>query len=782
MLKPLLIVVFLLSCFFESWSQITDKTMELKAFSDRQRADFERKKTEAVRILTEKNLPTKSSADDESPYEIFYFDKGKPQYMHTHNAQGAQLIKSSELYNGGGAGLNLSGQGITLGIWDQSRVRSEHQELSGRVTQIDGATANSSHATHVAGTLAASGVNATAKGMSYNATLHAHDWNFDNNEMATAGLNGLNVSQHSYGYITGWHHGNFSGQSGWHWFGDPVIDQEEDFYFGYYNEYSAEWDSISYLAPEYLIVKSAGNDRGQGPASGTSHFYYDGQSNSWQSSTVTRQKDGGPDGYDCISHRGLSKNILTVGAVNGTRGMTSFSGWGPTDDGRIKPDIVAKGQGVLSCNANANDTYNTSSGTSMSGPMVSGSIGLLLEHQNNLHPGQKLLASTIKGLIIHTADEMISGHPGPDYRFGWGLMDTRRAAQTLTDRSNGDAIIVESDIFEGDTLTYDLNVNNSDSLRATLVWTDVPGTPAAPTLNGTTPMLVNDLDMRIFNDSLSFLPYILDPSQPTLSATTGDNARDNIEVINISQPQNGTYTLRITHKNQIHGEAQRFSLIISGATLTDCPILAVAPPEVDIINSSCQIDCSLAGGEIVIPNTTPCPTGSTLQFRVNAGSWSSVLPTYDQDGPPQFISTRCMCNDMPAVVSPASGGIMTSPGSCLQIVNSGDSGPGTLRHAIRCAQDGDELIYDLSNVTQSNLTQILTIDKAVSIVGNLDVGIPQINIDFTNLTGPGIIITGSTVTLEDIQINAQNNLSNEVLISINPGSLLTTKGTVELED
>ncbi len=73
---------------------------------------------------------------------------------------------------------------------------------------------------------------------------------------------------------------------------------------------------------------------------------------------------------------------MTVGAVDNTTAMSSFSGWGPTDDGRIKPDIVAKGVSVYSSLGNANNnSYASWQGTSMSGPMVSGSIGLLLEHQ-----------------------------------------------------------------------------------------------------------------------------------------------------------------------------------------------------------------------------------------------------------------------------------------------------------------------------------------------------------------------------------------------------------------
>jgi len=220
--------------------------------------------------------------------------------------------------------------------------------------------------------------------------------------MATAAAGGLKVSQHSYGYITGWR--QFG--SDWYWYGDVSISATEDYGFGFYSSATRSWDEIAHNAPNYLIVKSAGNDRGEGPAPGSFHYYWDGIA--WTGSNATRQIDGGANGYDCIPHRGNAKNILTVGAVTSSGAMSSFSSWGPTDDGRVKPDVVAKGVSVYSTMELSNNDYDYLSGTSMSGPMVSGSTGLLLQHQQNLHPGEDLLSSTVKGLIIHSADDNIS--------------------------------------------------------------------------------------------------------------------------------------------------------------------------------------------------------------------------------------------------------------------------------------------------------------------------------------------------------------------------------------
>lgn len=141
-----------------------------------------------------------------------------------------------------------------------------------------------------------------------------------------------------------------------------------------------------------------------------------------------------------------------------------------------------------------------------------------------------------------------------------------------------------------------------------------------------------------------------------------------------------------------------------------------------------------------------------------------------------------MCDDMPAIVSPSSEGIMTVPGSCLIVSDTGNAGPGTLRHCIHCAQNGDEITYDDTGVSQSFLNEQLIVDKSVTIKGQLESGLPQIQMDYNSIFGPGIIISGNQVTFENLEINTINNSSNEILIQINSGSFLTTHGEVGLED
>jgi len=95
-----------------------------------------------------------------------------------------------------------------------------------------------------------------------------------------------------------------------------------------------------------------------------------------------------------------------------------------------------------------------------------------------------------------------------------------------------------------------------------------------------------------------------------------------------------------------------------------CPTLSSAPPEVSITNSTCGSNCTLGGGSIAAPTGTPCPAGSTLQYQVNGGAWSSTLPNYTQNGPAQTVKTRCSCNSEPTMSSPESAGVSTVPGAC----------------------------------------------------------------------------------------------------------------------
>ncbi|MEQ8324961.1 MAG: S8 family serine peptidase [Vicingaceae bacterium] len=549
---------------------LTLKELALE-WANEERISKERADRQAIKM----GLPLKQVSENGEVMELIGVDKrGLLRYYMTENRDAARTISTDKVWPGGSLGFSLKGDSMSVGEWDGGAVRTSHQELTGRVTQVDGATSIIDHATHVAGTLIGAGVDSSARGMAYAANLNAYDWNSDNSEMASAAANGMLVSNHSYGSITGWRYN--SGSSRWEWWGDTTLSASEDYKFGYYSSSSQAWDLIARNAPYYLIVKSAGNDRGD---IGTATHYLPLHA-AWSSNS--RPADGGSSGYDCISTYSGSKNILTVGAVNAIPSgysspsgvvMSSFSGWGPTDDGRIKPDIVANGVGVYSSLATSNSAYASWNGTSMSSPTVTGSLVLIQQAYNNENASY-LKAASLKALTIHTADEAGSA-PGPDYIFGWGLMNTAMAVEHIAD-TTGNKDIIEASLSNGQTYSFNINVSGTSPIKATLCWTDVPGTPPSQVLNSTATMLVNDLDIRIVrnSDSTVYSPYILNPSSPSSAATTGDNFRDNVEQVFILNPSSGSYTVSITNKGTLSGgSSQAFSLVLDGGSAPAQPLV-----------------------------------------------------------------------------------------------------------------------------------------------------------------------------------------------------------------
>ena len=504
-----------------------------------------------------------------------------PVFYITNNVDAASTVSTDEVWPGGSAGLDLDGGGMTVAIWDGGAIYAAHPDFTGRLTQVDGATVVSGHSTHVAGTLIGAGdwLDPRSRGMAYAAHLKAYDWNSDTAEMAAAAAAGQLYSNHSYGIAAGWLYLGGLPPDTWWWIGGDQPGDVEDPNFGYYDAESQLWDQIAFDAPYYLIVKASGNDRTDiGPAPGELYTVIDQEGAFLFTSTLPRDADCAPAGYDCLPTHSVAKNILTVGAVDDVPGgysplsgssqvqMAPFSSWGPTDDGRIKPDVVGNGVFLISAWPDS-PFYAAAAGTSMAAPNVTGSLVLLQEHYQDLHgAGNFMLAATLKALVIHTADEA-GDATGPDYAFGWGLLNTRTAAEVITEDGN-DHQIIEGSLANGTVNTVQINITQADAVvSATLTWMDPPGTPVAPSLDPPNLMLVNDLDLRIKKGPATYMPWVLNPASPAAAATTGDNFRDNVEQVEASGGGTGTYTIEVSHKGiLLNGENQAYSLIISVTT------------------------------------------------------------------------------------------------------------------------------------------------------------------------------------------------------------------------
>jgi hypothetical protein len=523
------------------------------------RKDFETNQRIAFEMAAQKGWETHMTLPNGgNALLVGVFDDGTPKYYATYNREGAITTRANTVNTGGVAGLDLNGENMIAGVWDGGLVRESHNLLEDRVLQIDNPGSISSHATHVSGTMVGSGsqVNGQAKGMAPMAEILAYDFGADEPEMTSAASQGMILSNHSYGI---------------------PADNVPLWYIGYYDSNARNIDRIVYNAPYYLPIVAAGNDRQSGANSG----------------------DGG---YDYLTDKGVAKNNIVVAATFEVLEyedasdvfMSSFSSWGPTDDGRIKPDVSAKGVNMYSSTGASNGSYANFSGTSMSAPNVSGSLLLLQQHYNDLN-GEYMLASTLRALALHTADEA-GFAPGPDYRFGWGLLNTQRAAQVISQDGTESMIITET-LDANDVYTYTFKADGTQDISATIAWTD----PAANPLPGgnedvATPSLVNDLDLRISQDGgVTFLPWVLDVATPTAGATNGDNVVDNVEKIEINTPEAGDYIVRVSHKGQLLvNDSQVFSLVLEGISSEDfmvsttnanvltCPELQTATFDIDV--------------------------------------------------------------------------------------------------------------------------------------------------------------------------------------------------------
>jgi hypothetical protein len=528
------------------------------------RALEERQRTAVLAKAKELNVPLRVDGPGQNISELYDFRGDEPIYRKTLNVNAAISSRANLVSP---APYNLDGTGIRVGIWDEARVRTTHQELVGRVTIVDwrDSITNSVHATHVAGTVGASGVDTNAKGMAPKVNINSYDWDFDDSEMGRAGAasatesSKIPLSNHSYGSSS------------------TTNDM------GVYKTGAASKDEMAVVMPYYLIFWAAGNSR-------------------------TASPNGEPaltslDGYQSITYDALAKNIMTVGAVQdavlgGERSLTNasmtyFSSWGPCDDGRIKPDVVANGSDVYSCSSSGDSSYTSYSGTSQATPSAMGSAALLVQLYAREFSGQRMRASTLKGLMIHTADDL--GNAGPDYQYGWGLINVKAAADViLTHKADTNRPkLIEGALSRttNEVITYTNNCtfvwNGVSPIRATLVWTDPAGSAATNT-ESRTPNLMRNLDLKIISpNGTTNLPYVMPfvgtwtPASMSLPATRGRNNVDNVEQVYLESPTVGTYTASVTVDTLSSGDKQIYSLIITGGeggTINPPPSVSVTSP------------------------------------------------------------------------------------------------------------------------------------------------------------------------------------------------------------
>lgn len=489
--------------------------------------------------------------------EVDWIDTGLPE-PESRNADAFVITNAADVYRSKEF-MRIDGRGIIVGIWDSGPVGS-HVDLKRRITLAETDETVSSHATYISGTIAGRGkLDAKAKGMSDRSSIVSYDfWDcLDELETAIATYD-LMLSNHSWGYTGGWtrvrdSNGNFRH---WEWKGSEL--------FGYYHAISGEYDKII-RKHDFPFIQSAGNDRDDS--------YLGPHRHRGEGDTIFHDLHPPDPDYNSVLILTNAKNLVTVGALMKDKLVTNFSSWGPTDDGRIKPEVVAPGFGIYT--TSPGNRYDYKSGTSLSAPAVTGISALLMDYYKRLGGG-KMGAAMLKALLIHTAEDL--GNPGPDYVYGFGMVDAELSARILrsaakrgtlagvepkkpipdgnTNKNDMVAQVISGKIKHKENLRYEFDVpEGSEELRATLVWHDVPGEK-----------LINNLDLSLKTaGSKRVLPYSLDPAKPSTPAVRKRNMRDNVEHVLVEKPKPEKWIIEVKGARIPIGK-QYFVLIFSAGS------------------------------------------------------------------------------------------------------------------------------------------------------------------------------------------------------------------------
>ncbi|HEX2121080.1 MAG TPA: S8 family serine peptidase, partial [Thermoanaerobaculia bacterium] len=380
---------------------------------------------------------------------------------------------------------------------------------------------------------------------------------------------GVVVDNNSWGYVLGWN-GPVNGF--WVW------EDTEEFFGAYDYEFTAPVDQIA-RDRDILFVYSSGNEGdGVNLPSWGEHYHVNNFLEPVTSRLFCYSKNGSgtdcpaPCGtgacetvqhhtvlpYDTISVSAAAKNAIAVGAVDTAKNVMALSSRGPAKDGRVKPDVVARGSFVLS--TLPTNSYGTRNGTSMAAPVVTGIAALLTEQWRRTFSATPKPAH-LKAVILAGAEDL--GDPGPDYTFGFGLVNAQASADLIVADGGASKHIRTGSVAQGQQIELPIVVTNPQDVRVVLQWTDPP-VFLPPNQVHTAKALVNDLDLKVVGPAgETHLPYVLDKVNYTAPAARGVNTIDNSEMVEIANAAPGVYRIQVSGTNVLQGPQE--AVVVSNA-------------------------------------------------------------------------------------------------------------------------------------------------------------------------------------------------------------------------
>lgn len=404
------------------------------------------------------------------------------------DTRGRSLHRSSNLDTQTSAGRNYTGLDIGVLCRDDGIV-GPHIDFQGRIDNSQASGTNESHGDGVSGIMSGAGnLNPSNRGMAAGSMLYVV--NYDGSFLDSPTVSRINSGEvliTNSSYSNGCNDG--------------------------YTTITQTVDNQVHDLPNLQHTFSAGNSNGNNCGYGAG--------NQWGNITGGHKQ---------------GKNVIATANVYFDGSLVSSSSRGPAHDGRIKPDISANGQNQIS--TNENNTYQNFGGTSGASPGIAGVSAQLYQAYSEANGGVLPPSALIKATLLNTANDV--GNVGPDYKFGWGIVNGLRAAKLIEENR-----FVSSTMTQGGSNDHTINVpSGTKQVRFMVYWSDSPASP------GANPALVNDLDMVVTDPSnADYLPYILDPTpDPTtlnLPATNGPDHLNNMEQVLINNPAAGSYTINI---------------------------------------------------------------------------------------------------------------------------------------------------------------------------------------------------------------------------------------------
>ena len=519
-------------------------------------------------------------------------------------------------------GDKVDGTGITVAVREVGKPEA-HVDYISRTTFVDsnGDSANAgnyTHATAVVGQVASSGLNQpTAKGVAPNVKVLVYALTgdtFQTTDVADAATKGARVSNHSYG---------------------PIVSN-----WGDYQTPSADWDAA--IRANNLVAFFAGNEESDAAVNKHIDFFVGMKNGLCIEATSAAANAGNPFASPPVAPSG---------------GSASFAKYGPMNDGRIKPDLVAFGDNVTLDIGTNSITQNT--GTSFSTPAATGVAALVSQRYKTVY-GAEPSAPLLKAILCETATDL--GLPGPDNVYGFGIVNADAAVRLVDIHQASPSTIVffENTLTNTGAQTYLVTVPASTpSIKTTLCWMDVAGTP------GAAKALVNDLDMLLIDpNGGQHFPYSLSASAPSAAATnTGPNTVDPIEQTVVANPIAGTWTIKITGTS-IPSGSQAFALCTSVSQSASLNASASASPTNGFAPLAVMFSGQASTGPIVSYawnfGDGTFGSGATVMHTYAAGSYTAFLTIKDALGNSsvssgiQIVATTSVIKAM-AVAAPTVG-------------------------------------------------------------------------------------------------------------------------------